>query len=195
MRILLRSNGNTPRTYEKQFRLDGSNAAWPFEHLPKHALAWWRSPSDLPCSLTATGSICRLNPDTASGHTVAETYAAPLRRVLRSGLAMLARKRLSGILSQQKEKFGSLQRGEIKCFGYAQVCEAGCKSPNWRVRLPIVHSASQAVRHATGNQPFLFLPLFRVAPKQNGVVGSPSLLGGFFCFRPLLSLLLYLSQK
>lgn len=121
MRILLRSNGNTPRTYEKQFRLDGSNAAWPFEHLPKHALAWWRSPSDLPCSLTATGSICRLNPDTASGHTVAETYAAPLRRVLRSGLAMLARKRLSGILSQQKEKFGSLQRGEIKCFGYAQV--------------------------------------------------------------------------
>lgn len=199
----LRSTGNTPRTYETQFRLDGSTAAWPVEHLPKHALAWRSSPSDLPCGLVATGSICRLNRETASRYTVAETYAAPLRRVLRQGLAMLARKRLSGIPRYaKKEKFGFLN---------PWVCMVGMCSTHLASHLLAADESKDGTPYGvprsgpsegitghqfqpplgSGNQPFLFLPLFRVAPKQKGVIGNPSLLGDFFCFPLLLSLLIF----
>ena len=83
----MRSNSVTLGTHENEFRNDGSSAARLFEHLPKHALAWRRSPSNLPCSLTATGSFCCLNRETASRLYGAETCAASLRRMLRLGYA------------------------------------------------------------------------------------------------------------
>jgi hypothetical protein len=101
----IRSIGTTPRTYENKFRDDGPIAARPIEHLPKHALAWWRSPSNLPRSLTASGVLCRLNRETASRHTVAETCAAPLRRVLRLGYARTYR-----LTGQRKGKVVALER-------------------------------------------------------------------------------------
>jgi hypothetical protein len=99
------SIGTTPRTHEKQFRDDGSVAARPIEHLPKHALAWWRLPSNLPRCLTASGVLCRLNRETASRYTVAETCVAPLRRVLRLGYARTYR-----LTGQRKGKVVALER-------------------------------------------------------------------------------------
>jgi len=193
----MRSNSVTLGTHENEFRNDGSSAARLFEHLPKHALAWRRSPSNLPCSLTATGSFCCLNRETASRSYGAETCVALLRWVLRLGHA-----RTSQLTGQRLKEKLWLLRGRILAGSQRLHCVYSSHwtlfhAPPWLITEADRGSGFESRCVRTGATPFLFwLSLYgwRLAWSPNtqclaSNVGTPTQLEtvlvlsrGSFCF-------------